>query len=167
MNVKSKGKNQKVNFKGIKLLILDVDGVMTDGSIIYDSQGNEYKVFNVQDGTGIELLRENGIRVAFITGRFSPIIARRASELGVEDVFQGVREKVSPLCELISKYKFIKEEICAMGDDLLDIPLLEGVGVPVAVLNARPEVKKIAKYVTNVSGGKGAVREVSELILDA
>jgi 3-deoxy-D-manno-octulosonate 8-phosphate phosphatase (KDO 8-P phosphatase) len=166
MKKKIKTKKNGIKCSNIKLLVLDVDGVMTDGSIIYDSQGNEYKIFNVQDGCGIELLRKKGIRVAFITGRSSSIVARRASELGVEDVFQGVSEKVSPLKELMDKYNLDSSEICAMGDDILDIPLLKMVGFPVTVKNARPEVKKIVKHITLVDGGKGAVREVAELILN-
>jgi len=166
MKKKLKAESRKLKFNNVKLLILDVDGVMTDGSIIYDNQGNEYKIFNVHDGCGIELLRKKGIRVAFITGRSSSIVARRASELGVEDVFQGVSGKIPPLKELIRKYNLKLEEICAMGDDILDIPLLKMVGFPVTVKNARPEVKKIVKYITSVSGGQGAVREVAELILN-
>jgi len=151
--------------KKIKLLILDVDGVMTDGSIIYDSQGNEYKIFNVLDGTGIELVKRAGIKVAIVTGRKSSIVERRANELDIEDVYQGINNKALVLKELLIKYNVNLSEVCAVGDDILDIGLLKKVGFPVAVRNAASSVKKIAKYVTKTSGGKGAVREVAEMII--
>lgn len=149
----------------IKLIILDVDGVLTDGKIIYDNHGNEYKVFNVQDGYGIELLKKKGVNVAFVSGRSSNIIEKRAHDLGVEDVYQGVNDKTTVLRQLLIKYKIDPKEVCAVGDDILDIGLMKKVGLPVAVNNARPEVKKIAKYVTNARGGEGAVREIAEMIL--
>lgn len=151
--------------KTIKLIILDVDGVLTDGRIIYDSQGNEYKIFNVQDGYGIELLKKKGIVVAFVSGRSSTVVEKRAHDLGVEDVYQGVNDKNKVLRELLIKYKLDSKEVCAVGDDILDVSLMKKVGLPVAVNNARPEVKKIAKYVTDARGGEGAVREVAEMIL--
>lgn len=149
----------------IKLIILDVDGVLTDGRIMYDSNGNEYKIFNVYDGLGIELLRKKKIVVAFVSGRSSKIIEKRAHDLGVEDVYQGVNDKTTVLRQLLIKYKIDPKEVCAVGDDILDISLMKKVGFPIAVKNARPEVKKIAKYVTDARGGEGAVREVAELIL--
>lgn len=151
--------------KKIKLIILDVDGVLTDGRIIYDSQGNEYKIFDVQDGYGIELLRKKGIKVAIVSGRSSSIVEKRAHDLGIEDVYQGVNDKTTVLRELLIKYKFNPKDVCAVGDDILDIGLMKRVGLPVAVDNARPEVKKIAKYITDARGGEGAVREVAEMIL--
>lgn len=160
---KQKTKNEKL--RNIKLLILDVDGVMTNGSIIYDDKGNEYKIFNIHDGHGIKLIKDIGVNVAIISGRRSSIIDRRAQELGIEDVYQGVADKSTVLRELLIKYKINPKEVCAMGDDILDVVLMKKVGFPVAVNNARPEVKKVAKYVTSAEGGKGAVREMADVIL--
>lgn len=155
------------NLKRIKLLIMDIDGVLSDGKIIYDSQGNDYRVFHVHDGYGIRLVQEVGIKVAFISGRHSPIIDRRAHDLGVEEVYQNVVDKAEVLGELLKKYKLDSKEVCAIGDDLLDLPLLKQVGVPIAVCNAVPELKEAAKYITKIPGGGGAVREVIDLILKA
>lgn len=151
--------------KKIRLVILDVDGVLTDGKIIYDNNGNEYKIFNIQDGYGIELLIRKGIKIAFVSGRSSSIIDKRAHDLGVEDVYQGISDKTNALKELLIKYKLNPRDVCAVGDDSLDLGLLKKVGFPIAVKNARPEVKKIAKYITKYNGGSGAVREIAELIL--
>lgn len=159
---RSKVKDQ--DFKDIKLLILDVDGVLTDGRIIYDSQGNEYKIFNVHDGYGIELLKKMGVKVAIASGKSSSIIERRARDFGIEDVYQGIEDKADILKELLIKYRLNPKEVCAVGDDLLDIGLMKKVGLPVAVDNAMPEVKRIAKYVTKRKGGEGAVREIADLI---
>lgn len=148
-----------------KLIILDVDGVLTDGRIIYDDKGNEYKIFNVQDGGGIELLKKAGIKVAFVSGRSSSIIDKRAKEFEIEDVYQGVNDKFAVLKELLIKYKLGPKDVCAVGDDVLDLPLMKKVGFPIAVNNARQEVKKIAKYVTNAKGGEGAVREIAEMLI--
>lgn len=164
-NAKRKAKNKKL--RKVKLLILDVDGVMTDGSIIYDNRGNEYKIFNAHDGYGIELAQKAGIRIAFVSGKKSDIIDRRAEILGVEDVYQGITDKNAVLKELLIKYKLDQVEVCAIGDDLLDLGMMKNVGFPVAVRNARPEVKRIAKYITDADGGKGAIREVTDLLVQA
>lgn len=160
-----KHKTKRKNIKDVKLLILDVDGVMTDGSIIYDDKGNEYKIFNIHDGHGIKLARNSGIKAAVVSGRKSSIIDKRAQELGIEDVYQGVDDKSAALRELLIKYKIDSSEVCAVGDDVLDLGLMKKVGFPVAVNNARPEVKRIAKYITALDGGNGAVREIVEMIL--
>lgn len=160
-------KNKNLKLRNIKLLILDIDGVMTDGGMVFDNSGNEYKVFNVHDGYGIELIKRAGVRVAIVTGKNTNIVKNRAEELGITDLYQGINNKSSVLDELLSKYGVSRTEVCAVGDDLYDIDLLEKTGFPVAVKNARPEVKKIAAYVTKAHGGRGAVREITELILKA
>jgi len=149
----------------IKLVIFDVDGVLTDGSIVINSVGIESKNFNVQDGTGIKYLLRAGIRVAFITGRQSPVVTLRARELGVEDVCQGAKEKLEPYAKLLEKHGLLDAEVCYVGDDLPDVPVMRKAGFPVAVADARPEVKSEAAYVTHAPGGKGAAREVAEKIL--
>lgn len=149
----------------VKMVVFDVDGVLTDGKIMIDSVGIETKNFNVQDGSGIKYLLRSGIKVAFITGRQSVAVALRARELGVEDVYQGAKEKLEPYTKLIQKHALHDDEVCYVGDDLPDIPVMRRVGVPVAVANCRPEVKNEAVYVTKAEGGSGAAREVAEKIL--
>ncbi|MBF0565321.1 MAG: HAD-IIIA family hydrolase [Nitrospirae bacterium] len=151
----------------IKLLILDVDGVMTSGGIILDNEGNEFKSFHVRDGQGIKLLRDNGINVAILTGRLSKVVDRRAAELGIVDVFQCRSSKLGAYEELKAKYGLSDDEIACVGDDLADLPLLVRGGLPVSVPEAGIEVKNRAMLVTKAGGGRGAVREVCEIILKA
>lgn len=160
-------KDLKERLKKIKLLILDVDGVLTDGSIVYSSNGEEIKTFNVHDGYGIELLRQQGIPVAIITGRTSQIVEKRAKDLKIEDLIQGTIDKVPAAEKFAKKYNITFEEMAFMGDDLFDIPLLQKVGFSAAPKNARKEVKRIVHYVTKLEGGKGAVRELIDMILEA
>lgn len=155
----------KTILKKIKMLILDVDGVMTDGKIVYDGQGNEYRSFNAHDGYGIKCAQENGLHIAFVSGKYSPGVKKRAQDLGVSEVYLGIENKKKILDDLKAKYKFKKEQIAAMGDDLLDYEVLCNVGVPIAVSNAVSEVKKVACYITKKTGGDGAVREVIDIIL--
>lgn len=153
--------------KKIKLLILDVDGVMTDGRIVMNDLGQEIKFFNVRDGHGIRLLLKAGIDVAIITGRESETVRRRAADLGITIVYQGIRDKES-ICKKIMKEKGLsKEQVCCMGDDLPDIPMFNCAGLPVAVADAAYETRKSALYITKTSGGYGAVREMCEIILKA
>jgi 3-deoxy-D-manno-octulosonate 8-phosphate phosphatase (KDO 8-P phosphatase) len=151
----------------IKLLILDVDGVMTDGRIIMNDLGQEIKYFNVKDGHGLRLLLRAGIHVAIITGRESKTVAHRASDLGIRDVYQGVEDKKSVCEKLLYEKGLLNDEVCCIGDDLPDIPMFECVGFPIAVADATKETRESALYVTRNSGGNGAVREVCELILKA
>ncbi|MEK7449165.1 MAG: HAD-IIIA family hydrolase [Planctomycetota bacterium] len=151
----------------IKILVTDVDGVMTDGRIILDDRGVETKLFNVQDGAGIKYLERAGIKTAIITGRYSLVVKHRAKELKIKDVFQGCKNKIPALEQLAKKYRLKYKEICYIGDDLPDIPIMKLVGYPVAVYNARPEVKRYARYITKVPGGYGAIREVTDKILRA
>lgn len=149
----------------IRLLILDVDGVLTDGSIILDNEGNEYKSFHVRDGHGIKMLLHAGIQVAIITGRFSKVVKRRARELGIRDVHQKCRDKRAAYRDLAKKYSLADNEIAYVGDDIIDAPVMAMAGLPVAVSDADEELKKYALHVTRNRGGRGAVREVSDLIL--
>ncbi len=157
----------KQRAKRIKMLILDVDGVMTNGRIIYDSRGNELKCFNVQDGMGLALLAGAGIKLALISAKGSPALLRRARDIGAAEVKQNAIDKLSALEQILKKYKLSNKNICFIGDDLLDLPAMKQAGLAVAVANARPEVKKKAHYITRQEGGKGAIREVIEIILQA
>ena len=153
--------------KKVRLLILDVDGVLTDRTIILDGDRGEWKVFHVRDGTGIKMLLEAGIEVALFSGRSSRVVERRAKELGVGHVYQGLRDKVAPYEVLKGLLGLKDEEVCFVGDDILDIPLLQRVGFPIVVADGVEEAKDFALYVTRRRGGRGAVREVCELILRA
>ena len=155
----------KGRIKRIKLLVLDVDGVLTDGRIIYDSEGRDLKFFDVQDGLGLRLLREIGIETVLISARNSKTIERRARDLKIADFYEGIEPKVKVLEEILGKHKVSREEICFVGDDLVDLGMMKVVGFPVAVMNACDEIKEAARYVTKKTGGRGAVREVAELIL--
>lgn len=151
----------------VKLLILDVDGVLTDGSIILDNKGNELKRFHVRDGHGIKMLIRAGIEVAIITGRFSKVVERRARELGIREVFQMCHIKTVAFDHLVEKLNVTAEEIAYVGDDIVDIPILRRVGLPIAVNDAVAEAKEYALIVTENPGGKGAVREVCDYLLQA
>jgi 3-deoxy-D-manno-octulosonate 8-phosphate phosphatase (KDO 8-P phosphatase) len=153
--------------KNIKLLLLDVDGVLTDGRIIYNSRGDDYKFFDVHDGMGVHLLTRAGIPVILITAKSSKAITPRARDMGVAAVYGGVSPKSSVFSEIIGKYRVKPQSVCFVGDDLVDLCLMKLVGLPVAVSNAVPEVKRRARYITTLPGGRGAVREVAEVILKA
>ncbi|MEE9260931.1 MAG: HAD-IIIA family hydrolase [Candidatus Scalindua sediminis] len=151
--------------KEIKIVIIDVDGVLTDGKIILDANGNESKVFYVQDGTGITYLHRAGIKTAIISGRESKAVVHRAKELCIEDVYQGIHNKIEAYEKILKKHRIKDNETCYIGDDLIDLPILRRVGFSVAVPNAPLEVKRSVSYVTSAPGGYGAVREVTEKIL--
>lgn len=153
--------------KKIKLLILDVDGVLTDGSIILDNNGNELKSFHVRDGHGIKMLIQSGIRVALITGRTSEVVSRRASELGITDLFQKCYDKKIPYGKLVQKYSLDHDHIAYAGDDVVDIPVFRMCGLPITVADADHEIKRAARMVTHRAGGKGAVREICDFLLKA
>ena len=155
----------KSKAKKIKLLILDVDGVMTDGRIILDNQGNETKAFHVRDGHGIKLAQKAGIVVGIITGRSSAVVNVRARELGIAEVHQGAHEKIVVYESLIAKYGLRDDEIAYVGDDVVDLSIFNRVGLAVAVADADPSVKPHVDLVTKTKGGRGAVREVINLIL--
>jgi 3-deoxy-D-manno-octulosonate 8-phosphate phosphatase (KDO 8-P phosphatase) len=149
------------------LLMMDVDGVLTDGRIIQDSHGHELKVFDVKDGHGIVMAHRAKLRTALISGRASETITQRARELGIELVYQKIWNKLEVYEKIIADTKLSHDEVAYIGDDLVDIPLLRRVGLAVAVADAVDEVKAVAHLVTERSGGQGAVREVIELILRA
>ena len=151
--------------KKIKLLILDVDGVLTDGSIILDNKGNELKSFNVRDGHGITMLLKSGIGVAIITGRQSRVVEHRAEELGITEVFQKCRDKRAAYETLKKRHGLEDAEVAYVGDDIVDLPVMQQVGLPVAVSDAVSEIKPAAALITTNPGGRGAVREVTDLIL--
>jgi 3-deoxy-D-manno-octulosonate 8-phosphate phosphatase (KDO 8-P phosphatase) len=151
----------------VRLLILDVDGVLTDGSLQFDNRGEEYKTFNSLDGLGIRMLLDNAIEVAVITGRESKIVHRRMSDLGVKHIYQGCRDKLSAFEELLLTTGLKPELAAYVGDDLPDLPIMQRVGLAIAVNNAHAFVKQHCDWVTTLPGGKGAVREVTDLILES
>ena len=166
MYTKLDSRKTKALADGIKLLILDVDGVMTDGGIILIGETLEAKRFDVQDGIGVRLALEVGLEVAIITSRESVVVQRRATELGIRDVLQNQPDKVSALGQLLQKYGISCDETAYVGDDLQDIPIMKLVGLPIAVGNASQKVKDISVFVTKAYGGHGAVRETVEWLLD-
>ena len=149
----------------IKLLLLDVDGVMTDGRITYDNEGSETKSFDVKDGHGLKLLQRAGIQVGIITGRQSAIVARRAAELGIELVYQGIKDKSLPFREILEKLALLPEEVAYVGDDVVDLPIMRQVGFAATVADAVDDVKPYAHMVTKRCGGRGAVREICDFLL--
>jgi len=153
--------------KKVKLLLLDVDGVLTDGRIIYDSNGRDMKFFDVHDGMGVHLLKKAGIKTILITAKGSRAIKPRARDMGVEKVFENITPKTLVLDKILKKYNVAIDEICFVGDDLVDLCLLKRVGFAIAVCNAAAEIKQNSCYITSREGGRGAVREVAELILKA
>ncbi|MEH7461447.1 HAD hydrolase family protein [Bacillus thuringiensis] len=149
----------------IKLIILDVDGVLTDGKLLIGSNGNEYKCFNVKDGMGISLARYAGIKFAIITGRKSKAVTIRAEELGIDFVYQGISDKKEVLQEIIYLLNINRENICFMGDDINDYPIITEVGLSFAPNDAVDYIKEAVTHVTTNIGGHGAVREMIEVIL--
>lgn len=151
--------------KNIKLLLLDVDGVLTDGRIILDNLGNELKAFHVRDGHGIKLAQRAGIVIGIITGRKSEVVNIRARELGITDVHQGAHEKILVYDQILKKYGFNDAEVAYMGDDIVDLSIFKKVGLAVTVADADPAVKPFVDMITRAAGGRGAVRELINLIL--
>ena len=155
----------KARFRKVKLLLLDVDGVLTDGRIVYDSSGKDSKFFDVHDGLGVYCLHKFGINTVIITAKSSKTVLLRSKDMRVAEVFADIFPKTAVLDKILKKYRVSAEEICFVGDDLVDLSLMRKIGLPVAVANASSDVKEAAAYVTDCRGGRGAVREVSELIL--
>jgi len=150
----------------IKLILLDVDGVMTDGGIILGPGDIELKRFHVQDGMGITLAKAAGLLVGILTSRDSEIVTKRAKELGIDEVQQGLFNKEEGYLTILKKYRLRDEEIAYIGDDILDIPILERVGFSACVADGAEEAKKVSHYITEKKGGDGAVREVVEMLLE-
>lgn len=151
----------------IKLLILDVDGVMTNGQITYDNNGNELKSFNVKDGLAIKQLQEAGIDVAIITARESAIVTKRAKELNIKYLYQNQPNKINAYQQLLTLLNLNSTEVAYLGDDWTDLPVLLEVGLPAIVQDAEPLLKQHAKFITTKNGGDGAVRELAYAILQA
>ena len=151
----------------VRWLVLDVDGVLTDGRLYYGNQGEELKAFNIQDGLGIKLLQKAGIGVAIITGRSSALVDRRAQELGIAPVVQGREDKLTALQELQAQQPMALDEIAYIGDDLPDLAVIRRVGLGITPANGRPQIAAHARLQTVAAGGHGAVREVADLLLMA
>jgi 3-deoxy-D-manno-octulosonate 8-phosphate phosphatase (KDO 8-P phosphatase) len=151
----------------IRLVVFDVDGVLTDGKLLLGPGGEEFKMFHVHDGLGLVMLRESGIEVAVISSRESRVVAERMADLGIEYVFQGRGDKRSALASLLTSLQLPAQQVAYVGDDLVDLPPMGEVGLAIAVANARPQVKQRAHWVTGARGGDGAAREVCEMLLQA
>ncbi len=151
----------------VRWLFLDVDGVLTDGRIHYDTEGGETKAFDVADGQGLKLLQRAGVEVGLLTSRSSEIVSHRAAELGIEEVHQGANDKLTIVREILSRKHVSPDEVAYVGDDLVDLPVLLQVGAAISVADAREEVRSRVHWVTERSGGHGAVREVCDAILKA
>jgi 3-deoxy-D-manno-octulosonate 8-phosphate phosphatase (KDO 8-P phosphatase) len=160
-------KSIKEKLQRIRLLILDVDGVMTDGRIIMDDAGREIKNFNVRDGHGIKILQRCGVKVAILTGRKSKVVEHRAKDLEIKEVYQKVYNKKEVFEKILIKDKLSADTVAFIGDDIVDVPVLKRVGFSVAVADALDVVKKSVDYVAKNKGGNGAVREICEMILQA
>ncbi len=157
----------EADLKNIDLLVLDVDGVLTDGRITYSDAGQELKSFHVRDGSGMKYWKRCGRKLAIVTGRGGPVVTRRADELGVDAVRMNAKDKLSALREVFEELAASPERTAVIGDDLTDLPMLRCCGYPVAVADAVAEVRAAAAYVTDLPGGAGAVRETIEHILRA
>jgi len=153
------------DWSAIKILVMDVDGILTDGTVFIPENGNEYKQFSILDGLGLVSLRKVGVQTALISGRLSGATSARAAELKLDHVVQGKTDKLSELQRLAKRLGLEACELCYMGDDEIDIPAIEWAGIGVSVPNGRPSVKAAADWVTPLMGGHGAVREVCDRIL--
>lgn len=153
--------------KKLKLLILDVDGVLTDGKLFFDNDGSEYKSFHAQDGHGIKMLRQTGVEVAVISGRKSNSVALRMKNLGIQHVYQGHENKIAAFNEIIELIGITPEQAAHVGDDVIDLPIMIRVGLAIAVNDANFAVKQHADWCTTLPGGQGAVREVCDFIMQA
>jgi 3-deoxy-D-manno-octulosonate 8-phosphate phosphatase (KDO 8-P phosphatase) len=151
----------------VRLLVLDVDGVLTDGSLYFSAAGEELKAFNIQDGLGVKMLQATGVEVAIITGRRSKAVERRAENIGVRHVLQGIDDKRAAFEQLLQAVSLTAEQAACLGDDLPDVPLLRRCRFAATVPEAPARVREAADYVTRAGGGRGAVREVCELLMQA
>ena len=151
----------------IRMLILDVDGVLTDGKLYFDHAGHELKAFNTRDGMGIKALQKVGIEVAVITGRKSGAVTHRMAQLGIQHVYQGREDKLDAFLDLLQKTGLDAQQVCFAGDDWIDLPVLMRTGLAVSVADAEERVKQQAHWITRRNGGDGAVREICNLILAA
>jgi len=153
--------------QAIKLAVFDIDGVMTDGSLMYTNNLEEFKIFHAHDGLGLQMLKKSGCEIAIVSSRSSDIVLKRMNELNIDIVLQGQSNKRETLLTIINKLNLNRSNVAYAGDDILDIPAMGVCGLSIAVANAHPFVKKHADWVTDNSGGAGAVREICELILSS
>ena len=153
--------------KRIKVIVFDVDGVMTDGGLMIGDDGQEYKSFHSLDGLGMKLLKATGVEMAIITGRTSKVVTKRAETTGIAHFYQGVEDKLEAFEDLLKKMNVSPEECAFMGDDVVDLPPMRRAGLAIAVPTATPLVKQYAHYTTQAQAGRGAVREVCELLMKA
>ena len=151
----------------IKLLIFDVDGVLTDGSLFLGDDGQEYKAFHSQDGHGIKMLQRHGVRCAIITGRTSKVVEHRMRNLGIDLIYQGQENKLEGFADLLKRLDLEPEQVAYVGDDVVDLPVMRKVGLAVAVQDAHPLVLKHAHWQTPRGGGRGAARDVCEMLMEA
>ena len=149
----------------VRLVAFDVDGVLTDGSLFLGDDGQEYKAFNSKDGHGMKMLQESGIKIAIITGRTSNVVTKRMESLGVEHVYQGRQHKLPALEELLNALHLEPAQVAYVGDDVVDLPILNRVGLAIAVADSHPLVLERVHWTTSLPGGRGAAREVCELIM--
>ncbi len=156
----------KERAKKIKILLMDVDGVLTDGRLYYTEEGEMIKVFNVHDGLGIKRIQKEGIKTGVISGRESQALRSRLEELGIEEIFMGKLKKDGILDEITRRLGLTYDEVAFVGDDLVDVPVLKRVGFPICVRNSPDEVRKVCLYETMQKGGDGAIREVVDLIIE-
>jgi YrbI family 3-deoxy-D-manno-octulosonate 8-phosphate phosphatase len=152
--------------KNIKLLAVDVDGVLTDAGMYYSENGDELKKFNTRDGMGLSLLQQEGVIVAIVTGENTEIVKRRSKKLNIKEIFQGVKDKKEIIVYLCEKYNINREEVAYIGDDINDLEVMKFVGLGAAVADGMEVIKEHSKYVTSLKGGEGAVREFCEYILE-
>lgn len=157
----------KERASNIRILVLDVDGVLTDGKLYFDHAGNEMKAFNTRDGMGIKALQRAGIEVAVITGRKSGAVSHRMAQLGIQHVYQGREDKLDAFLDLLEITGLDASQVCFAGDDWIDLPVLLRAGLAVSVADAEDHVKQQAHWITRRNGGDGAVREICNLILIA
>ena len=153
--------------KHIKLVVFDVDGVLTDGSLFFGDDGQEYKAFYSRDGLGMKLLQASGVEIGVITARTSQVVIHRMNNLGIHHIYQGRLEKLSAYEELISELNLTTEQTAYVGDDVVDVPVLKRAGLAIAVQDAHPFVKQHTHWTTPHPGGRGAARDVCELIMEA
>jgi len=158
---------RRPRWSAVRALVTDVDGVLTDGGLYYAERGDELKRFDVRDGQGLVLLREAGLLVAIVTRKQSTIVTRRARDLGLTEVHQNITDKAAAVRDLLARHAVAPRDAAYVGDDLGDLPAMRLVGLPIAVKDAVPEVRRAAAYTTKASGGHGAMREITDLILAA
>lgn len=153
--------------RAVRMVIFDIDGVLTDGSLFFGDDGQEYKAFNSRDGHGIKMLRATGVEVGIITGRTSRVVLHRAHNLGITRIVQGAEDKLAALDDMLREYALHASQIAYLGDDIVDLPVLNRCGLPACVPDAPPEVKHRCQYITQAGAGRGAARELCEMIMRA